>query len=75
MRCASRCNPPGPPQMIDDLTVAKTAAFFIIRKKLSNRAIADLFRSTRAVHSAHSHNIFRHTRERAGEFSLVGDLL
>ncbi|MER8632607.1 hypothetical protein NKH55_22915 [Mesorhizobium opportunistum] len=53
--------------MIDDLSVAKTAAFFSIRRDLSDKSIEDLFRSIRAAHGATGHNIFRHTRERAGD--------
>lgn len=57
----------GPFGMIDDLSVAKTAVFFSIRRDLSDKSIEDLFRSIRAAHGATGNNIFRHTREHAGD--------
>lgn len=53
--------------MIDYLSVAKTAAFFSIRRDLSDKSIEDLFRSMRTAHGATRHNIFRHKREQAGD--------
>lgn len=49
--------------MIDELLVAKAAAFFLIQQQLSNKAIDDLFKSVRAAHTSPSQNHFRHVRE------------
>ncbi|WP_018009410.1 hypothetical protein [Sinorhizobium medicae] len=49
--------------MIDDLSVATSANFYSIRKKLSNKAVEDLFVSLRANHGATAHNEFKHTRQ------------
>lgn len=53
--------------MIDELAVTKTAAFFSVGRKLSDRAIEDVFRSIRAVHPSTSQNIFKHIRVQSGE--------
>lgn len=53
--------------MIDDLTVAKTATFFAIRKKLSDKAVDALFVTLRANYGVSTNNIFRHTREVYGD--------
>lgn len=49
--------------MIDDLTVAKTATFFAIRKKLSTKAVEALFVTLRATYGVSTNNIFKHKRE------------
>ena len=49
--------------MIDDLSVATSANFYSIRKKLSDKAIDDLFVALRASHGVTAHNEFKHTRE------------
>lgn len=49
--------------MIDDLTVAKSAAFFTIRENLTNKVVEDLFTALRMKHGTTSNNIFRHIRE------------
>jgi len=49
--------------MIDDLSVATSANFYSIRKKLSDKAIDDLFVKLRASHGVTAHNEFKHTRE------------
>lgn len=49
--------------VIDDLLAPKTAVFFVVRKKLSNRAIADLFVTLRESYYVSTRDIFRYTRE------------
>ncbi|WP_421694405.1 hypothetical protein [Aestuariivirga sp.] len=49
--------------MIDDLSVATSANFYSIRKKLSDKVIDDVFIKLRASHSVTVHNEFKHTRE------------
>lgn len=49
--------------MIGDLSVATSANFYSIRKKLSDKAIDDLFVALRAGHGVTAHNEFKHTRE------------
>lgn len=49
--------------MIDNLSVATSANFYSIRKKLSNKAVEDLFVGLRASHGATAHNEFKHTRQ------------
>ena len=49
--------------MIDDLTVAKSATFFRTRKKLTNKAVTDLFAALRENYEVSTHNIFRHVRQ------------
>jgi len=50
-------------QMIDDLSVATSANFYSIRKKLSDKAVEDLFVALRASYGVTAHNEFKHTRE------------
>lgn len=52
--------------MIDDLAVGKTASFFVVKKKLSDKAVEALFVMLRANYDVSAHNIFKHTREIAG---------
>ena len=52
--------------MIDDLTVAKSASFYSIARKLSDKAIGDLFTELRVAQPAASNAIFRHVREAVG---------
>ena len=49
--------------MIDDLSVATSANFYSIRKKLSDKAVEDLFVALRASYGVTAHNEFKHTRE------------
>ena len=49
--------------MIDDLSVATSANFYSVRKKLSNKAVEDLFVALRASHGATARNEFKHTRQ------------
>lgn len=49
--------------MINDLSVATSANFHTIRKKLSNKAMDDLFVKLRASHGATAQNEFKYTRE------------
>ena len=49
--------------MINDLSVATSANFYSLRKKLSDKAIEDLFVTLRASHGVTAHNEFKHTRE------------
>lgn len=49
--------------MIDELRTAKTANFYTIKRRLSNRAVDELFRLIRAVHPSASQNLFLHRRE------------
>lgn len=49
--------------MIDDLSVATSANFHLVRKKFSDKAINDLFATLRASHGVTAHNEFKHTRE------------
>ena len=49
--------------MIDDLSVATSANFYSIRKKLSDKAVERLFVALRASHGVTAHNEFKHTRE------------
>lgn len=50
-------------EMIDDLSVATSANFYSIRKRLSDKAVEDLFVALRASHGVTAHNEFKHTRE------------
>lgn len=52
--------------MIDDLAVAKTASFFVVKKRLSGKAVEALFVTLRANYAVSAHNIFKHTREVQG---------
>lgn len=52
--------------MIDNLTVAKSAAFFTIKNTLTNKAIEDLFRALRKKPVSTKNNIFKHVREIQG---------
>jgi hypothetical protein len=52
--------------MIDDLAVAKTASFFVVKKRLSGKAVEALFVMLRANYDVSAHNIFKHTREVQG---------
>lgn len=52
--------------MIDDLAVAKTASFFLVKKRLSGKAVEALFVTLRANYHVSAHNIFKHTREVQG---------
>lgn len=52
--------------MIDDLAVAKTASFFVVKKRLSGKAVEALFVTLRANYDVSAHNIFKHTREVQG---------
>lgn len=49
--------------MINNLSVATSANFYSIRKRLSNKAVEDLFVALRASHGATAHNEFKHTRQ------------
>ncbi len=49
--------------MIDDLTVAKAATFFRANKKLTDKAVRDLFATLRENYNVSAHNIFRHVRQ------------
>lgn len=53
--------------MIDNLTVAKSAAFFTIRKNLTDKAVEDLFTALRKTHGTTANNIFRYIREIQGD--------
>ena len=52
--------------MIHDLATAKTASFFVVKKRLSDNAIEALFVRLRANYNVSAHNIFKHTREVQG---------
>ena len=52
--------------MIHDLATAKTASFFVVKKRLSDNAIVALFVRLRANYNVSAHNIFKHTREVQG---------
>ncbi len=49
--------------MISDFSIATSANFYVMRKKLSDKIIEDLFVSLRANHGVTAHNEFKHTRE------------
>jgi hypothetical protein len=49
--------------MIADLSVATSANFYSVRKKLSDKTIEDLFFELRADYGVTAHNEFKHTRE------------
>lgn len=49
--------------MINELSVATSANFYSIRKKLSGKAVEDLFVALRASHGVTANNEFKHTRE------------
>lgn len=49
--------------MINDISVATSANFYSIRKRLSDKAVEDLFVALRASHGVTAHNEFKHTRE------------
>lgn len=49
--------------MIDGLSVATSANFYLLRKKLSDKAVEDLFVSLRASHGVTANNDFKHTRK------------
>lgn len=53
--------------MIDDLLAPMTASFFAVKKKLSAKAVTDLFVALRDAHDVSTHDIFRYTRETAGD--------
>jgi hypothetical protein len=53
--------------MIEDLAVAKSAAFFKTRKKLSDAAVESVFTTLRTTYGVKAHNIFKHTREALGK--------
>jgi hypothetical protein len=53
--------------MIDNLTVAKSAVFFTIRKNLTDKAVEDLFTALRKTHGTTANNIFRYIREIQGD--------
>ncbi|MDR3473573.1 MAG: hypothetical protein P4M09_18095 [Devosia sp.] len=52
--------------MIDDLLVPKTANFFSVKKRLTNKAVTELFVTLRETYDVSAHDIFRHTRETDG---------
>jgi len=52
--------------MIDNLAVAKTASFFVVKKRLSAKAVEALFVTLRANYDVSARNIFKHTREVQG---------
>lgn len=52
--------------MIEDLLVGKSAAFFTIRKNLTNKAVEEMFTALRKKYGTTAHNIFRHIRETHG---------
>ncbi|MGJ8586369.1 MAG: hypothetical protein ACSHXD_19945 [Marinosulfonomonas sp.] len=49
--------------MIENLVVGKSAAFFTIRKNLTNKAVEEMFTALRKKYGTTAHNIFRHIRE------------
>lgn len=49
--------------MINDLSVATSASFYSIRKKLSDKTVEDLFVALRASHGAKGKYEFKHTRK------------
>ncbi|MBW6420826.1 hypothetical protein KX729_05170 [Rhizobium sp. XQZ8] len=52
--------------MIDDLAVAKAASFFVVKKRISAKAVEALFVTLRANYDVSAHNIFKHTRKVQG---------
>jgi hypothetical protein len=52
--------------VIDDLIVAKAASFYTLTRKLSDKAIGDLFAELRAAQPTAGNAIFRHVREAVG---------
>lgn len=48
--------------MIDDLAVTKIASFFVVKKRLSNKAVEALFVTLRANYEVSARNIFKHIR-------------
>jgi hypothetical protein len=48
--------------MIDDLAVTKIASFFVVKKRLSDKAVEALFVTLRANYEVSARNIFKHTR-------------
>lgn len=52
--------------MIDDLLVGKTASFYTLTRRLSGKAIRDLFTELRAAQPTAGNAIFRHEREVVG---------
>ena len=55
--------------MIDWLRVAKSANFYTKAKRLSKKAVVDLFRTIRQASEAPARNIFRHVKESFGHAS------
>jgi hypothetical protein len=53
--------------MIEDLLVGKTASFFMLGRRLSDKAIRDLFTAVRAGQPTAGNAIFRHERESIGD--------
>lgn len=52
--------------MINDLSISTSANFYTIKKKLSDKAVEDLFVGLRATYGVTGHNEFKHTRENLG---------
>ncbi|MCJ9749672.1 hypothetical protein MOV61_02940 [Neorhizobium sp. BETTINA12A] len=52
--------------MIDNLTVSKSAAFFTVRRNLTDKTVEDLFTALRKSHGTSANNVFRHIRESQG---------
>lgn len=52
--------------MIEDLLAAKAATFFASRKRLTNKAVTELFVTLRSNYGVATHDMFRHTREANG---------
>lgn len=50
--------------MINNLIAVKSAKFFKIKKKLTNKAIEGLFTTLRKNYSVNSHNIFKYIRKK-----------
>ncbi|WP_245483508.1 hypothetical protein [Rhizobium leguminosarum] len=48
------------------MSISTSANFFSIKKKLSDKAVEDLFVALRATHGVTGHNEFKHTRENLG---------
>ncbi|WP_443749363.1 hypothetical protein [Asticcacaulis solisilvae] len=52
--------------MIEDLAVSKTATFFSIKRKLSNKSLEDMFVALRLSYGVTTNNLFKHTRVASG---------
>jgi hypothetical protein len=58
--------------MIESLRVGSTATFFLLKRRLSSSAIAELFREVHANANSPSQNLFRYDRGRDGNTTWSG---